>query len=158
MAAKPVNIGAILEENLAKQLQQRRRQFGLRIQRVQVGAGQLPRALAVAVQPLSVKILALPAVIDRGQNFIGPVSAADLKEDAPAVASRLIAIQFQKPVFAGGQPGVGFQELMVRVSRAANSGKREKKGAMCARGFIANYLSNKATPAPRHQFCRGWVS
>jgi len=57
------------------------------------------------VQPLSVKILALPAVIDRGQNFIGPVSAADLKEDAPAVASRLIAIQFQKPVFAGGQRG-----------------------------------------------------
>jgi len=143
MTAKTVNIGAILEENLAKQLQQRRRQFGLRIQRVQVRAGQLPRALAVAVQPFSVKILALPAVIDRGQNFIGPVGPADLKEDAPAVASRLIAIQFQKPVFAGGNPAKGSRSFTVRVSRAASSGKREKNGAMCARGFIEIHSQNR---------------
>jgi hypothetical protein len=88
MAAKPVNIRPILKDNMAKHLQQRRRQFGLRIQRVQTGTHHFARALAVAVQPLSVKILAFPAVIDRGQNFIGPVSAAGGTTDSTAERCR----------------------------------------------------------------------
>jgi len=135
MTAKAVNIGTILERIWRNNPAVPEKVWTA----YSMGPGQrwpTPARSRGRRAAIARKILALPAVIDRGQNFIGPVSAADLKENAAAVASRLIAVQFQKPVFAGGQPGVGFQEPdRARLARRQLRQTREKR-AMCARGFI----------------------